>query len=102
MAVTKIHISYTSYITIELSNSYELYNYFASSALILPQILFFWFVIPESPRWLVTQKRWKPLRKMMSTCERMNGKRIPSCLIIPSENEKLVNNRRFDHQLEYN
>ena len=74
--------------------------HFASSALILPQILFFWFVIPESPRWLVTQKRWKPLRKMMSTCEKMNGKRIPSCLIIPSENEKMVNYGKFDHQFE--
>ena len=36
----------------------------------------------------------------MSTCERMNGKRIPSCLIIPSENEKMVNDRKFDHQFE--
>ena len=59
--------------------------HFATSALILPQILFYWFLVPESPRWLITQKRWKSLSKMMSTCERINGKTLPPHLIIPND-----------------
>ena len=45
--------------------------HFTTTALILPQILL-WFLIPESPRWLVSKGRWQDLQNLIETCRRVN------------------------------
>ena len=58
--------------------------HFVTSALILPQLLL-WWAIPESPRWLITKKKLKPLEKVLRNMEKMNKKKIPENIPIRFE-----------------
>ena len=58
-----------------------------STACVLP-LLLLWFLVPESPRWLIATRRWGRLGKVLKTAERLNGKRMPGWLVVPSSREE--------------
>jgi OCT family organic cation transporter-like MFS transporter 4/5 len=45
----------------------------------IPAIFFlsYWWIIPESARWLISQKRYEEADKVMRKAARMNGKQLP-------------------------
>ena len=67
-----------------------------TSLLIIPQFFVYWFVIPESPRWLISKHKWKSFRKVINKGFKMNQSRLPQNVLIPNEDvqskEKLDNN----------
>ena len=64
--------------------------HFVTSLLIIPQFFVYWFVIPESPRWLISKQKWKSFRKVLDKGLKMNRSRLPQNVLIPDEDEKLL------------
>lgn len=58
----------------------------------IPQLLLFW-ITPESPRWLIAKKKWKPLSKLMKNCLKLNKARLPPTLVVPEANERIRSRR---------
>ena len=69
--------------------------HYVTTAFILPQVAL-WWLVPESPRWLITEKKWTKLRKVLKTAERLNKRPLPPNLIIPDENASPI----FESQIE--
>ena len=72
--------------------------HYVTSALILPQLLL-WWIIPESPRWLITQKKWKTLAKILDKMERMNRKKIPVNVQVKNSDLECVRVEDFEEVL---
>lgn len=61
--------------------------HFVTSLIIIPQIFVYWFLIPESPRWLSSKRKWKLLKRVLERGFKMNRTRLPTHLNIPDEKE---------------
>eukprot|EP00094_Tigriopus_californicus_P009269 TCALIF_08937-PA protein Name:"Similar to Orct Organic cation transporter protein (Drosophila melanogaster)" AED:0.07 eAED:0.07 QI:0/0.6/0.33/0.83/1/1/6/6/587 len=61
--------------------------HFVTAALILPQLLL-WFVIPESPRWLLAEGKTKKLPKILNIAQKLNRKSLPPHLVFQEEDEQ--------------
>ena len=46
-------------------------------------ILFYWFILPESPRWLLAQKDQEEYEKVIATAARINRKPLPKNIESP-------------------
>eukprot|EP00095_Tigriopus_kingsejongensis_P008577 snap_masked-scaffold167_size293163-processed-gene-1.4 protein:Tk08577 transcript:snap_masked-scaffold167_size293163-processed-gene-1.4-mRNA-1 annotation:"hypothetical protein DAPPUDRAFT_64502" len=66
------------------------YLHYITSAMIMPQLLL-WWVIPESPRWLLAERKFEKLPRILKMAQKLNGKKLPDHLLIPSpENQVSV------------
>ncbi|KAG1682444.1 Solute carrier family 22 member 6-B [Nymphon striatum] len=73
------------------------YLQIAASCLSLPCLLFFWIGI-ESPKWLISQKRYEDAKTAIKIFAKMQGKEVPeSSLQIPEEEQ--VNNENEQKKL---
>ena len=57
----------------------------ATSCFIIPQFFIYWFVIPESPRWLISKDKWNYLAKVLKRGFKMNKTQLPPHLVMPTE-----------------
>ena len=46
--------------------------HFVTSLIIIPQFFVYWWVIPESPRWLISKQKWRSVRKVLGAGLKIN------------------------------
>ncbi|XP_060534676.1 beta-alanine transporter isoform X2 [Cylas formicarius] len=66
----------------------------------LTLLFFFWWVLPESPRWLLARGRVKEAELILNKMARVNGKKLPPHFIARAS-EKLTHQSSAEHRKRY-
>ena len=53
-------------------------------------ILFYWFILPESPRWLLAQKDQEEYEKVIAMAARINKKPLPKSIESPIMHKQMM------------
>ena len=62
--------------------------HFVTSLIIIPQFFVYWWVIPESPRWLISKQKWRSVRKVLGAGLKINQTHLPPNLRVPDDEDK--------------
>ena len=69
--------------------------HFVTSLIIIPQFFVYWWVIPESPRWLISKQKWRSVRKVLGRGLKINQTHLPPNLRVPDDEDKKNDATKF-------